>query len=125
MTKEKKEKLAINLITQKSIKDAAEAVGVSESAVYRLKRTAAFQELLKQTKEALFKEAMQKAQGMTLGALNTLNEIRADPNCTDSARVASAKAIIELGMEMSDREMIYDRLQEVEERLAENEAEMY
>lgn len=65
----------------------------------------------------LFSDAMQKAQGLVLDSLNTLNEIRADTNCTDSARVASAKAIIELGMEMFDRENILMQLEQIRERL--------
>ena len=125
MTKEQKELLAVNLITKGTVKEAAQETGVALSTVYRVKRTDSFQQLLSETKTKLFGEAMQKAQGMVLDALGTLNEIRADPTRSDSARVASAKAIIELGTEMFDREMIFKRLQEVEERLAENEKEMY
>ena len=121
MTKEQKELLAVNLVTKRTVKEAAEASGVALSTVYRIKRTEAFQRMLNETKGMLFGEAMQKAQGMVLDSLNTLDEIRADPLCTDSARVASAKAIIELGKEMFDREVILKRLQEVEERMAENE----
>lgn len=125
MTKEQKELLAVNLVTKRTVKEAAEASGVTLSTVYRVKRTEVFQKLLNETKSMLFSEAMQKAQGLVLDSLNTLDEIRADPSCNDSARVASAKAIIELGKEMFDREMILKRLQEMEERLAENEKEGY
>ncbi|MGN0378787.1 MAG: hypothetical protein ACI4EU_04295 [Butyrivibrio sp.] len=121
MTKEQKELLAINLITKGSIVEAASATGVSLSTVYRVKRTEAFKKLLSETKLLLFNDAMQKAQGLILDSLNTLNEIRADPDCTDSARVASAKAIIELGTEMFDRENILKQLQEIRERMKENE----
>lgn len=125
MTKEQKELLAVNLVTKRTVKEAAEASGVALSTVYRIKRTDAFQKTLAEAKEQLFSEAMQKAQGMVLDSLNTLDEIRADPSCTDSARVASAKAIIELGKEMFDREVILKRLQEVEERIDANEKERY
>lgn len=121
MTKEQKELLAVNLVTKRTVKEAAEASGIALSTVYRIKRTESFQKLLNETKGLLFREAMQKAQGLVLDSLKTLDEIRADPSCTDSARVASAKAIIELGKEMFDREVILKRLQEVEERMAENE----
>lgn len=121
MTKEQKELLAINLITKGSVVEAANSTGVSLSTVYRIKRTDAFQKLLSETKLFLFNDAMQKAQGLILDSLNTLNEMRADPNCNDSARVASAKAIIELGTEMFDREQILNQLQEIRERMNGNE----
>ena len=121
MTKEKKELLAINLITKSNVGEAANDTGVSLSTVYRIKRTESFQKLLADTKHRLFNDAMQKAQGLILDSLNTLNEIRADPDCTDSARVASAKAIIELGTEMFDRENIIKQIQEIRERIKENE----
>lgn len=121
MTREQKELLAINLITKPSIKDAAKSTGVSEAAVYRLKRKEDFQQLLEETKERLFLDAMQKAQGMILDSLNTLNEIRADPTKTDSARVSSAKAIIELGVEMYDREYIINQIEQLKEQVKSDE----
>lgn len=121
MTKEQKEILALNLITKGSVKEAAKETGVALSTVYRVKRTESFQKLLSETKLMLFSDAMQKAQGLILDSLNTLNEIRADPNCTDSARVASAKAIIELGTEMYDRENIIKQLQEIREIMSRDE----
>ncbi|QNO15323.1 hypothetical protein HYG86_11375 [Alkalicella caledoniensis] len=117
MGKPNKETIAINLLTSPSMKEAAEKSGVSVSTIYRLKKQPSFQKILKNVKDDIFHEAMNKAQGYCLDSLETLKNIMLDEEATDSSRVSAARSILELGLTMYEDENIVQRLKELERRL--------
>lgn len=117
MAKLNHEKLALNLLTTSSIRDAAEKSNVAESTVYRLKNDPEFQKLLNEVKNKMFQETMQKSQGYCLEMLEVLREVALDTLSTDSSRVSAARSVIELGLSMYESESIIQRLQELERRL--------
>ena len=120
MSKINRERIAINLLTSPTIKEAAEKSGVSVTTVYRLKKEPEFQAILKVVKNDIFHEAMNKAQGYCLESLETLRSIMADDAATDSSRVSAARTLLELGVTMYEDENIIQRLKELEERLADD-----
>lgn len=117
MGKLNREKIALNLLTCPTIKEAAEKSGISITTMYRLKKQESFQQLLKEIKNDIFHEAMNKAQGYCLESLETLRNIMNNEGATDSSRVSAARAILELGLTMYEDENIIQRLNELERRL--------
>lgn len=63
MARINKELVAMNLLTCPTSKEAAEKSGISVPTLCRLKKKADFQKVLQDTKESLFRETMDKAQG--------------------------------------------------------------
>lgn len=110
-----KEIFAINLITQRTIQEAAVKSGISLSTAYKVRKDVDFQSILQTTKNAMFAEAMHKSQGLVLEALETLKEIMCNKNSTDSSRVAAAKTIIEMGADNFVKENILNRIKKLEE----------
>lgn len=121
MAKLNKEKVAVNLLTCSTLKEAAEKSGISEATLYRLRKNEAFQDVLKAVKNEIFNDAMQKAQGYTLESLEVLRKVMNDDGATDSSRVSAARTILEMGVTMFEDENIIQRLAELERRLGRND----
>lgn len=117
MAKLNKEKIALNLLTYPTLKETAEKSGISEATLYRLRKDAGFQAILKSVKNEIFNDAMQKAQGYTLEALEVLRNVMKDEDATDSSRVSAARSILDIGITLFEDENIIQRLLELEGRL--------
>ena len=117
MAKLNRENIAFNLLTCKTLNEAAEKSGVSLSTLYRLRKQPSFQKIVNRIKDELFKEAMQKAQGYCLESLEVLRIIMNDEVATDSSRVSAARTILELGSIMYEQENIIEKLKDLERRL--------
>lgn len=117
MARINKELVAMNLLTCPTSKEAAEKSGISVPTLCRLKKKAGFQKVLQDTKESLFRETMDKAQGYCLESLEVLRTVMNDSTATDSSRVSAAKAMLELGVALHEDEHIVQRLASMEKRL--------
>lgn len=117
MAKLNHEKLALNLLTTASVRDAAKKSNVAESTVYRLKKDPEFQKLLNEIKNKMFQETIQKSQGYCLEMLEVLRAVALDQMATDSSRVSAARSVLELGLTMYETEEVIQRLQDLERRL--------
>lgn len=120
MKKEQKERVALFLLTSKSLKEAAEKSEISISTLYKLRKQESFQQIVRQVKNNLFSSAMQKAQAYTLETLDVLRTIMLNESATDSARVAAGRTILEMGFNSYDTEEIIAKLTKLEEMLNEN-----
>lgn len=117
MAKLNRENIAVNLLTCKTLNEAAEKSGVSISSIYRLRKDPEFQEVINQVKNSMFQETMQKAQGYCLESLEVLRTIMNDGAATDSSRVSAARTVLELGLNMFEQENIIQKLTELERRM--------
>lgn len=117
MAKLNREKIAMNLLTCPTLKEAAEKSGVSLTMLYRLRKTEEFQIVLHRVKSEIFNDAMHKAQGYCLEALEVLREVMKNENATDSSRVSAARNILDIGVTLFEEEQIIQRLDELERRL--------
>ncbi len=117
MAKLNKEKVAMNLLTCSTLKEAAEKSAISEATLYRLRKDEVFQNILQTFKNDMFNDAMQKSQGYCLESLEVLRTIMNNPAATDSSRVAAARSILDMGISMYENENIVQRLAELERRL--------
>jgi hypothetical protein len=117
MAKLNKERIAMNLLTCPTIKEAAEKSGISEPTLYRLRKNTEFQAILQIVKSEIFNDAIQKAQGYCIESLEVLRTIMNDSAATDSSRVSAARTVLELGLHVYEQENIIQKLDELERRL--------
>lgn len=121
MAKLNREAIAVHVLTCSTYEEAAKAAGISISALYRLRQTPEFQEIVHRVKGQMFAEAFTKAQGFSLSAIEVLKIIMEDTNATDSSRVAAARTLLEMSLNASETEMILNRIDELERKLANEE----
>lgn len=113
MTNDTKEAFALNLILCRTVKEAAQKTGISQSAATRLRKQETFQKYLHGLKERVYSDTMNRAQAMSMDALDTLQGVMQDKSCTASSRVAAARFLLELGMESYTKEKIIDEIEEL------------
>lgn len=121
MAKLNKEKVAVNLLTCSTLKEAAEKSGISEATLYRLRKNEAFQDVLKAVKDSIFNDAMQKAQSYALESLEVLRTIMNDTAATDSSRVSAARTVLELGLQLRTTELVQQEIEELKKGMIQNE----
>lgn len=111
-----REIIAMNLLTCKSLTDAANQSGISIRTLQRLRKKPEFQELVKQTKKDLFQACIDRSQAASIKALEVLNSIMDDESANDSSRVSAAKIVLELAYSSFEQEEILTKLDEIERR---------
>ncbi|MCI3029767.1 hypothetical protein LMF32_12000 [Desemzia sp. C1] len=117
MAKLNKDEIAMNLLTSRTINEAADRSSVSTSTLYRLRKQASFQKILTRVKDELFQETMKKAQSYALDSLEVLREVAVDEDANDSSRVSAARTIIDIGLAANEQEHIIHKLDDLERRL--------
>lgn len=117
MAKYNKEEVALNLLTSKTINEAAERSNVSTATLYRLRKQPSFQKILKKVKDELFQDTMKKSQGYAMEALEVLRDVATSEMANDSSRVSAARTIIEIGLAANEQENIIARFEDLERRI--------
>ena len=115
MTNDTKEAFALNLILCRTVKEAAQKTGISQSTATRLRKQEGFQKYLSGLKDRIYSDTMKRAQALSMDALDTLKGIMQDKKCTDSSRVAAARFLLELGMEAYTKEKIIDEIESLKQ----------
>lgn len=121
MAKRNYEQIALLVLTQPTLKMAAEKAGISYKTLTRYRKNPEFQAVLQAEKVAIFHDTMQKAQAYTMEALETLREIQNNPTLNESARVSAAKGILELRTQLHSMEAIEAELAELRKAVMDDE----
>lgn len=121
MAKRNYEQIALLVLTQPTLKMAAEKAGISYKTLTRYRKNPEFQAVLQAEKVSIFHDTMQKAQAYTMEALETLREIQNNPTLNESARVSAAKGILELGTQLHSMEAIEAELAELRKAVMDDE----
>lgn len=121
MAKRNYEQIALLVLTQPTLKMAAEKAGISYKTLTRYRKNPEFQAVLQAEKVAIFHDTMQKAQAYTMEALETLREIQNNSTLNESARVSAAKGILELGTQLHSMEAIEAELAELRKAVMDDE----
>lgn len=108
------------LISNPTIRQAAEASGVSEATMYRRLRDSGFRRLLKEQRLRAYSHALQRIQLAAAGAVEVLEGIMLDGDAPLSARVKCAVHVLELADKGPQPEMVDYKLQDADERLLED-----
>lgn len=111
MTNDTKEAFALNLILCRTVKEAAQKTGISQSTATRLRKQEGFKKYVSGLKDRIYSDTIKRAQALSMDALDTLKGIMQDNSCTDSSRVTAARFLLELGMEAYTKEKIINEIE--------------
>jgi len=111
-------KLAIaTLLEQGSWRDAARAVGVAESTLWRWGQREDFRRAYREANERIVEEAIAKLQKASGGAVDTLQTIMSDSEKPPTARVTAARSILDLSFKAVEMENVIARIENIERLL--------
>ena len=105
------------LLNNSTIRDAARAIEVDESTVYRWLQQQGFRRAYMEMRRELVRQAIATAQRSTGEAVNVLKEIMNDTDKPGSARIQAAKTILEFAIKASEVEEMEERIAQLEKLL--------
>lgn len=114
----KQERGIAALLEHTKLKDAATAVGVSETTLWRWLQDKNFHAAYLEARRAAVQQAIARLQSYTSEAVETLREIMTDADALAFARLGAARAILDYslkGIELEDHEY---RLAQIERQMA-------
>ena len=112
---QRREKAIYALLTQKTEKAAAEAIGVSVKTLQRWMHEPEFEKLYKAAADSAFKVAMRRVRRIAGDMVSTLESIATDPKVPAAARVSDALGTLRLGQDQEALETIESGLREMED----------
>jgi len=112
----KQSKCLILLLEGKSIQEISEALGVAIKSVYRYQESLEFKKIFAEAREKIFTEALEQLKEASKEAVKTLRELM-KIGFKESARLGSAKTILELAIKNKELEELEKRIEVLEERL--------
>jgi hypothetical protein len=113
-----REAFLAQLLAQPTIKQACQAVGISQNTGTRWLRQPVFKQAYAEARRESLAEALHFLQQSILKAVTILNIVMMDPEAKAMVKVAAARAVLEFGMRSVEQEQIADRLARIEEALA-------
>ena len=102
------------LIKYPTHKQAAAAAGISERRLREYLQDDEFKQEYRRRLDLILNESMSAAKQALVPAVQTLLEICKDPNRTDTARIAAARAIIDACLRLNDAADVAERLESLE-----------
>lgn len=115
---EKQENAIAALLTEKTVRAAANTAGVSESALWDwLKNDRAFRDRLREARRELLAISTAKLQKISSSAVNVLQEIAEDTSQKPASRVLAARSILEYAYRGAELEDLQKELEEITQEL--------
>jgi len=102
------------LLTNPTVREAAEAAGIPETTAYNWLRREDFAEEYKQRKRQAVAEASDYLQSRMNAATQIITEIMNDADAPSQVRLNAAKAIVELGYKLVEQAEIIARIEALE-----------
>lgn len=113
----KQTKAILLLIEGKTPEEVSRVLGIHSKTLYRwLEKDIDFKKALQEAKESIFNEALENLKSLSREAVNTLRDLLTSRH-KDTARLGSAKTILELALKQKELEDIEKRIEALEERL--------
>lgn len=107
-----------SLLTEPTLREAAERCGVGERTLRRWMRNEAFARRYRQARTQQLEATMNLLRQAGSQAVSTLVSIATNDKALDGARVTAARAIIELGIRSAETREFEERLSELEAEVA-------
>ena len=111
----KKEQAISALLSQPTLKAAAEVAGIGEKTLWRWLQNEDFQDAFMEVRRQLVQQVISNIQRSMSKAVNTLLEVMDDPDSPASSKVQAARSIIDVGLkglELEDFELRLSRLED-------------
>jgi hypothetical protein len=89
------ERAALAVLTSSTLREAAEALEISEATLYRIRQEEPFKAAMEAATSAIFAGAVSKMQAYAIDAVEMLHGIMNNVNAKDSSRVSAARALLE------------------------------
>jgi transposase-like protein len=113
----KQTKAILLLIEGKTPEEISRVLGIHSKTLYRwLEKDIDFKKAFQEAKESIFNEALENLKSLSREAVNTLRDLLTSRH-KDTARLGSAKTILELALKQKELEDIEKRIEALEERL--------
>lgn len=109
-----REKAIMALLTEPTVRQAAEKAGIGQATLFRWMQDPEFDEQYRTAKGLAFTQAINRLQQSTGKAVDTLNEVMDDGDAPPASRVSAAKTILELGIKVREQDEFEKRLAELE-----------
>ncbi len=121
--KSRKEDLAIlALLTEPTMKSAAEKAGVAEITLWRWMQQAEFKEKYQTAKREAVSHATAKLRQSMTVAIDALVEMAKDKKTPAMARATACRTLIEYGFKAHEMEDLQERVERLEEQFKEESA---
>lgn len=109
-----KEKAIVALLTEPTVKQAAEKAGIGVATLFRWMNDTEFDAQYQEAKNLAFSQAINRLQQSTGKAVDTLNTVMDDADAPPASRVSAAKTILELGIKVREQDEFEKRISELE-----------
>ena len=119
----KKDQAVMALITEPTMKAAADKIGITPRTLYKWLKMPEFRSAYMAAKREAVSVAITRLQQAATEAVETLRAIMNDPKKPASARVAAARSILEMAIKATEIEDLEIRIEELE-RLITNKKEV-
>jgi DNA-binding MurR/RpiR family transcriptional regulator len=110
----KQAKAITALLDHRTVGEAADAVGVGQSTIFRWMQDSNFQSAYRDAKYRIVNHSITRLQQVTGEAVETLVEIMKDEAKPASSRVACAKAILDMSVKTIELEDLVARVDALE-----------
>ena len=113
----KQQRAIAALIEAPTIKEAAKSADVGEATLFRWFQNNEFQRAYRDARRRIVDQAIVRIQQATGEAVDALREIVSDENMPASARVSSAKTILDMAVKAVELNDLMSRVEALEERV--------
>src|ERR1043165_1854735 len=106
----KQTRAMLALLQHPTLKEAAAAVGVGESTLWRWSQTPEFKAAYLDARREAVKQSIAHLQSATGEAVTCLRDVMKSTKASDAAKVSAARAVIELSLKAVEIEDLAERL---------------
>jgi precorrin-4 methylase len=110
----KKEAAAAALLTQRTVEDAAQSVGIGAATLRRWQKEPEFQAIYRAAKWAAYSQSVGRMHQMSTAAVSTLGKVMVDPSTPAAVKVRAADSILNHTVKAIETENLEARLTELE-----------
>ena len=110
----KKEAAAAALLTQRTVEDAAQSVGIGPATLRRWQKEPEFQAIYRSAKWAAYSQSIGRLHQMSTAAVSTLGKVMVDPSTPAATKVRAADSILNHTVKAIETENLEARLSELE-----------
>lgn len=115
----KQEKAILFLLTEPTIRQAAEKSGVGETTLYRWMQEEEFDKAFKDARAKALNQTISQLQSTSNNAVRTLKNVMEDEKAPASSRVTAAKTVLEMAFKAYELQDLASKIEEMEKYIEE------